>query len=96
MVNPFIPLSQALAHLLGDRTGRTTSRVIGQTISDGTGLAHWGGTQVGHVAMVGVVAAGLTAAGVVTATNKVRRNAGTATAITLAALAVAFALGRRR
>ena len=88
----FIDLSRDLAWTLGDRTGRTTSRVIGQPISDMTGLTHWGGTQVGHAAML--VGAGATLAALTTS-DEDKRTVAIATSLTiLTGLGFMFLVGR--
>lgn len=55
-MQPFIEASQGLAMVLGETQGRTTSRVIGQGLSDITGLDHDSATDIGHLLMIAAVA----------------------------------------
>ena len=55
-VNALIELDRGVASLLGDRRGRTVSRVIGHGLSDATGLGRNTATDLGHIAMVAAVA----------------------------------------
>ena len=55
-MDTFIQTSQGLASLFGESQGRTTSRVIGQGLSNATGLSHDAATDIAHLAMLAAAA----------------------------------------
>lgn len=55
-LSTLIELDREVASLLGDRQGRTVSRVIGHGLSDVTGMGRNTATDLGHFAMMAAVA----------------------------------------